>query len=188
MKVKNKKQISVGKLDEPKLDITGFEAVRSNNAPLTQEVQRNVFYKLLTGEGEDAVIEYLKDVRRKMKEGKISLEKVAIPQGINKKLSDYKSKGPHVRGAIYANRHLDKNFGEGSQPKLIFVDRMPSNYPAPKGDGAVCFEETTDLPDDVVINWDKMVEQVVKQAVNNIFDDLGINWNRVEGQKGLGEF
>ncbi|MCX8184914.1 MAG: DNA polymerase II [Sulfolobales archaeon] len=89
----------VGILDDGRIDIVGFEAVRGDWSEIAKEVQENVAKIVLeTGDVKKAV-DYVKNVVIELKQQKISLEKLVIWKTITKSLDEYEVSAPHVAAA-----------------------------------------------------------------------------------------
>jgi DNA polymerase elongation subunit (family B) len=128
---------------------------------------------------------------------------------------------PHIRGARYATAYLDgEDITSGSKPLMFYVngvkannalpetydyeDRFSLNAPEDKPDAnrremkeidrrvdAIAVEDVRNIPDEIEINWEKMAEKTIEDAVTNIaitmdwdFDDLVDKGS----QTGLAEF
>jgi DNA polymerase elongation subunit (family B) len=106
------------------VDITGFEYKRSDIAPITKRVQREVIDRIVHGEELDDVKEYLHGTIAGFEDGDVDLDDVGIPGGIGKRLDAYDTDTAQVRGAKYANLLLGTNFGRGSKPKRLYLERV----------------------------------------------------------------
>ena len=196
--------------DVDDIDITGFEYQRSDIAPLTKEVQREVIERIVYGKDRDAITEYLHDVIEEVLEGELDPEEIAIPGGIGKRLTNYDTPTAHVRGARYANLLLGTNFARGSKPKRIYLKkvhpeffrRMESEegldphendlYREFKRDpDVICFEYADQLPEEFEVDWETMLEKTLKGPIARILEGLDISWEEVRSgqeQTGLGQF
>ncbi|MFW5929314.1 MAG: DNA polymerase domain-containing protein, partial [Halobacteriota archaeon] len=175
-------------LDEPDVDITGFEYRRSDVARITKRVQEDVIEMILDGEGFDEVSDYLRDVVARFKQGEVDLDDVGIPGGIGQKLSAYDSDTAQVKGARYANEQFGTNFKSGSKPKRVYVGRAAEGYPPTD---VICFEYPEQVPDGFRIDRDKMLERTVQKPLERILEALGWSWSEVvsgQRQQGLGSF
>ncbi|MGM0591996.1 MAG: DNA-directed DNA polymerase [Halobacteriota archaeon] len=114
--------------DVDDIDITGFEYKRSDIAPITKRVQRQVIEMIVTGEDTDAVKEYVHDVIVDFQDGNVDLDDVGIPGGIGKRLEGYDTDTAQVRGAKYANLLLGTNFQRGSKPKRLYLSRVKPSF------------------------------------------------------------
>jgi DNA polymerase elongation subunit (family B) len=176
------------KLDEADLDITGFEYKRSDVAGVTKEVQQEVIEMILNGAGFDKVSEYIQDVVARFKEGEYGYDEMGVPGGIGQKLESYDTDTAQVKGAKYANEHLGTNFTSGSKPKRLYVKRVKGDLPPTE---VVCFEYPKQVPDEIEIDTEKMLEKTVRNPIERILEALGWSWSEVvngQRQQGLGSF
>ncbi|ELY78288.1 intein-containing DNA polymerase II [Natrinema pallidum] len=192
------------------IDIVGFEYQRSDIAPITKEVQHRVI-EMIVREGDvEGAKEYVNGVIEDVFAGDISLEEIAIPGGIGKRLDNYDTDTAQVRGAKYANLLLGTNFQRGSKPKRLYLDRVdPSfferleaeegfdartdpRYGAFKRDpDVICFEYEDQIPEAFEVDYDKMLEKTLQGPIERILEALDISWDEVKSgqeQKGLDSF
>ncbi|WP_434531125.1 DNA-directed DNA polymerase [Haloarcula sp. NS06] len=85
------------------IDITGFEYQRSDIAPITKRVQKEVIDRIVRGEDAESIKQYVSDVIEDYQDGNVNYDDVGIPGGIGKKLDNYDTDTAQVRGAKYAN-------------------------------------------------------------------------------------
>ena len=196
--------------DVDDIDITGFEYQRSDIAPITKDVQKEVIDMIVMGEDPEAVKSYLHDVIQDFRAGNVDLDDVGIPGGIGKRLDNYDTDTAQVRGAKYANAVLGTNFQRGSKPKRLYLDRVHSDFferiEAEKGldpstdhvygafrrdPDVICFEYPDQVPEEFEVDWDKMLDKTLKGPIERIIEALGISWEEVktgQEQTGLGSF
>jgi DNA polymerase elongation subunit (family B) len=195
--------------DVDDVDITGFEYKRSDIAPITKEVQREVLEMIVHGEDREGIKEYLHDVITDFREGNYDLERVAIPGGIGKRLDDYDTDTAQVRGAKYANLLLGTNFQRGSKPTRLYLKkvhpefwrRIENERPAVADDplylefkrdpDVICFEYADQVPEEFEVDWDKMLDKTLKGPIARVIEALDISWDEVKSgqeQTGLGSF
>ncbi|RBI64237.1 DNA polymerase elongation subunit [halophilic archaeon] len=196
--------------DVDDIDITGFEYKRSDIAPITKEVQRDVIEMIVTGEDLDDVKEYVHDIIEDFQAGNVDLDDVAVPGGIGKRLDDYDTDTAQVRGAKYANLLLGTNIQRGSKPKRLYLKKVhPSFFERveserdfdPQADplyrefkkdpDVICFEYADQIPDEFEIDWDKMLEKTLRGPIARVLEALDISWEEVKSgqeQTGLGSF
>jgi DNA polymerase I len=192
------------------IDITGFEYQRSDIAPITKRVQKEVIELIVTGAGIEAVKEYVHDVVEDYQAGNVSLDDVAIPGGIGKRLDNYDTNTAHVRGAKYANLLLGTNFQRGSKPKRLYLKRVhsdfferieadhdldPSEDPLYKefkrDPDVICFEYADQIPAEFEVDWEKMLEKTLRGPIARILEALSVSWEEVKAgqeQTGLESF
>ena len=200
--------------DVDDIDITGFEYKRSDIAQITKEVQQNVIETIVTGDDIDEDLEeikaYLVDVIAEVLDGEMELEAVGIPGGIGKKLDAYETPTAQVRGAKYANHMLGTNFGSGSKPKRLYIEKVhpdfwermenergldPQRDPLygefKRDPDVICFEYADQVPDEFEVDWEKMLDKTLKGPIERVIEALGMSWEEVktgQEQTGLGSF
>ncbi|UBF23197.1 DNA polymerase elongation subunit family B [Haloarcula tailed virus 2] len=178
-------------LDEPKMNIKGFEAIRSDKSKATMDTQKMVFNALMTEDVNDArdmLDAYLTD----MLDGNIPLEDIAIPFGMNKNLDDYfkpdRKAMPWFAGAVYANEHIyqDEQIKKGGDQFYFYVDGVDMTLPQTYGPrtqasegcevNCVSVSEPKDLPDAVHVDYQKMIDKTLKNPMAPICNTLGWDW------------
>jgi len=196
--------------DVDDIDITGFEYKRSDIAPITKEVQKEVIEMVVTGEDLSEVKNYVHDRIEEFQTGEVNLERIGIPGGIGKKLEEYDTDTAQVRGAKYANILLGTNFGRGSKPKRLYIKRVHDDFfqrvereqgldPAQNAlygefkreQDVICFEFADQIPPEVRVDWDKMLDRTLKGPIERILEALDVSWEEVKSgqeQTGLGSF
>ncbi|MDZ5810254.1 DNA-directed DNA polymerase [Halorubrum sp. AD140] len=200
--------------DVDDIDITGFEYKRSDIAGITKEVQQNVIETIVTGDDIDKDLEevkaYLVDVIARVLEGDVDLDEIGIPGGIGKKLDAYATPTAQVRGAKYANLMLGTNFGSGSKPKRLYVEKVHPDFWErmeeeegldPQRDhlygefkrdpDVICFEYADQVPEEFEVDWEKMLDKTLKGPIERVIEALGMSWEEVktgQEQTGLGSF
>ncbi|MXV62416.1 hypothetical protein GS429_10140 [Natronorubrum sp. JWXQ-INN-674] len=196
--------------DVDTVDIVGFEYQRSDIAPITKEVQHRVI-EMIVREGDiEGAKDYLNEIIEDVQTGNISLEEIAIPGGIGKRLDNYDTDTAQVRGAKYANLLLGTNFQRGSKPKRLYLDRVDPRfferleneegfdartdplYGAFKRDpDVICFEYDDQIPEEFEVDYDTMLEKTLQGPIERILEALGVSWDEVKSgqeQKGLDSF
>ncbi|MEF8852542.1 MAG: DNA polymerase domain-containing protein [Haloarculaceae archaeon] len=196
--------------DVDDIDITGFEYQRSDIAPITKEVQREVIERIVHGEDIEDVKDYVHDVIADFEAGNVSLDDVGIPGGIGKKLDNYDTDTAQVRGAKYANLLLGTNFGSGSKPKRLYLQKVHPSFfrrveeeldldPAEdplygefkRDPDVICFEYEDQIPEEFEVDWDKMLDKTLKGPIARILEALDVSWEEVKSgqeQTGLESF
>ncbi|WP_200530159.1 DNA-directed DNA polymerase [Halorubrum sp. LN27] len=200
--------------DVDDIDITGFEYKRSDIAGITKEVQQNVIETIVTGDDIDEDLEevksYLVDVIARVLDGDVDVEEIGIPGGIGKKLDAYETPTAQVRGAKYANLMLGTNFGSGSKPKRLYIEKVHPDFWTrmeaeegldPQRDhlygefkrdpDVICFEYADQVPDEFEVDWEKMLDKTLQGPIERVIEALGMSWEEVktgQEQTGLGSF
>ena len=200
--------------DVDDIDITGFEYKRSDIAPITKEVQKEVLEMIVTGAEREEIKSYVGDVIERVQAGEVSLDEIGIPGGIGKKLDNYETDTAQVRGAKYANLLFGTNFASGSKPKRLYLRKVHPSFfraiedekgldpsvdqlygefkrEAESGDAVICFEFDDQVPEAFEVDYEKMLDKTLKGPIARILEALDISWDEVESgqeQTGLGSF
>ena len=200
--------------DVDDIDITGFEYKRSDIAGITKEVQQNVIETIVMGDDIDEdlaeITASLSDVIDDFLAGEIDVETVGIPGGIGKRLDAYETPTAQVRGARYANELLGTNFGSGSKPKRLYLEKVhpdfwermetergldPQHDPIygefKRDPDVICFEYADQIPEEFEVDWEKMLDKTLKGPIERVIEALGTSWEEVktgQEQTGLGSF
>lgn len=166
-------------LDEPEYTVKGFDSKRSDTAPLTEELQKNVFKTILDGADETALIELVQDASDEILDPDCDLEYIGIPGGIGQELEEYENEGAHVRGARYMNELAGTNIGQGDKPRRVYLNptlRVGEGEASEKVD-VISFEEIEDLPDDVrnklEVDTAAMTEKILTKKMEPILSAVG---------------
>ncbi|MBS3760698.1 MAG: DNA polymerase elongation subunit, partial [Halodesulfurarchaeum sp.] len=191
------------------IDITGFEYKRSDIAPITKEVQKDVIERIVTEGDIEGVKEYVHEVIEEYQAGQVSLDDVGIPGGIGKRLDDYETDTAHVRGAKYANLLLGTNFTRGSKPKRLYLKKVHPSFwhrieeeksgieetdlyiEFKRDPDVICYEYADQVPEEFEIDWPKMLEKTLKGPISRVLEALDISWAEVrdgQTQTGLGQY
>ena len=200
--------------DVDDIDITGFEYKRSDIAPITKEVQKNVLEMIVTGAEREEIKSYVGEFIDRVQAGEVSHDEIGIPGGIGKKLDNYDTDTAQVRGAKYANLLFGTNFASGSKPKRLYIEKVHPSFfrqveeeldldpstdqlygafkrEAESGDAVICFEFDDQVPDAFEVDYEKMLDKTLKGPIARILEALDISWDEVESgqeQTGLGSF
>ncbi|MEM4623200.1 MAG: DNA polymerase II [Desulfurococcaceae archaeon] len=94
-----------GLLEDGRIDIVGFEAVRGDWAEIAREVQEKVTEILLKEGSVEKAIEYVRSVVTDLIQGKIPIEKLIIWKTLTKPIEEYDAETPHVSVARKMLRH-----------------------------------------------------------------------------------
>jgi len=88
-----------GLLEDGRVDIVGFEAVRGDWAEIAKDVQEKVTEILLNEKNINKAIEYVRSVIADINQGRIPLEKLVIWKTLTKPIDEYEVDAPHVNAA-----------------------------------------------------------------------------------------
>ncbi len=107
-----------GLLEDGRIDIVGFEAVRGDWTEIAKEVQERIV-EIVLGKGDTReAIEYVRKVIKELKEGRIPLEKLIIWKTLSKKIEEYGVDAPHV---VAAKRMIEAGYQVSKGDKIGYV-------------------------------------------------------------------
>lgn len=149
------------------MKIRGFEERKSNVAPITKQLQKEVLFRAAMGAD---VEDYLRKAVAEVRAGRVDPRHVRLPQRIHKNFDDFKSKGTHVRAAEWSNRELGKQYGKNSKVCVHYgwVERKTKT-------DVFAVDSDDPLPEGSVIDWEKTLDRVVIMPLQSVLDILGIH-------------
>lgn len=124
-------------IEDPKPSISGFSSRRSDTAQLTVETEKEIFDAILHGE-EDRVGTIVYEAAKEITDDDPDLDKIGIPGGMNKKITDDEQKGKrdeyyavtagggypqaaHPRAVYNANQILQSGITQNDKPKRVYL-------------------------------------------------------------------
>lgn len=161
-----------GVTTEGDLYIMGFEPRRSSTAEVTRTVMKEFFKKVLVDDDVNGAIRLLQETWNRLPE--LPIQSVAIPRGIRQ--TEYKVKNPWVTGVEYSTKYLGITFREDKKPRLVYVRGVRGKPPT----HAICItEDVEELPPEVIVDWNRMREVVLKKPFVGILAAIGLDWSVV---------
>ena len=130
-------------LDEPELDVKGFEVVRKDRSIYTKKTQKNLIDKLLRY-GKKQAKEFYDAEKNRWAKKEVPLEEIALSFNPNKDIEDYKSNLPIVK-ALKNSQKLGINIDKQSNRFWIYYC---------KDIGEVAINKDDRLPAQLKIDWD----------------------------------
>lgn len=159
------------------IHVTGFEFVRGDSCRLTKNLQYKTFECILKGDKED-IKPFIRDMVKQIRDGEVNIDDIVVPKTLSKDFSEYKNTPDYVRGCIYANAHFGADIHAHDKIKMLYVKAVPGY---PKTD-IVCFLDKKVLPENVVIDYEKIIEKTVKDKVKDVLDIVDIQVDTLIGK------
>jgi len=167
-----------GELTGTKIEFVGFSSRRSDTPRIARSAERKVMDMILNNVNREEIVDYLKDLDKKIRSNEVSVEEIAFPKGISKSLKEYgkvviddktgkkRKTGtpPVVQGARFSNKYLGTRFRKGSKPKWIYIKSVPRGYP---NTNIISFTET--IPNGFIPDYDKIIERLFKMKLESVF-------------------
>ena len=176
--------------EENKIKIRGFETVRRDWCDLARVTQNKVLEYVLKEGNEKKALEYTKQIIKKLKERKITLNELMIRTQLKKSIDEYKSEGPHVTIAKKM-KSLDMPVKIGMLMQY-YISEPEASQKTKTGKTKGPIRDRAKLPDEKgEYDLDYYLNNQILPAVENIFEVFNINTKElVEGKKqmNLGEF
>lgn len=168
-------------LNEPSYKIKGYETRRSDLPSIGAEVQETVLQRVLDGDSFDEISGYLRAIVTDIREGEISLDRIAIPGSLNKQPEDYPNM-PKRRACLYANDHIDGLWwSEGDSPWVCYVKSVPDDKPVT--DVIAMPWNVESLPDGFELDVETHIEKFVEGPLEPILDELGWKFSELASGK-----
>ena len=137
---------------------------------MTRDAMKLLISMVLEGKPYEEIQPAISEIVRKYRAREYPLDEIGIPGGIGKNLEDYDRPDAQVRAAIYSNTYLGTHFGKASKPKRLYIRSMPKGYP--KTD-VLAFDYSDEVPADVKIDLDVMLEKTLEAPLRRILEPLG---------------
>jgi DNA polymerase elongation subunit (family B) len=179
---------------EPKISITGLEAIKSSTPAYCRQKFKEAFVVLMNL-GEDEMIDFIEKTRAEFKT--LSPEEVSTPRGVSN-LTKYKSnstlysKGTPlaVRGSILYNHHIKRNNLEDKYTLINNGDKIKYCYlklPNPIMENVISYIQKfpTELKLEKYVDYDLQFEKTFIQPLQAILDI--IDW-KIEKYTTLEDF
>lgn len=176
--------------DKGKMKISGFEIKAANSAPISKRVQETAMQLVGMGADEDEVNDAIRPISLAVKNGEIPIEELSPYGRIKNKFAKYKANVPlPVRAAKYYNDNLDPDepFKPGDGAQWVFVKAVPEGMSntvrvAHKTFDAnvIAFRETSEL-DDFTLDYDTIVEKMIRAKLKNIYETMGWSLDTASG-------
>lgn len=150
----------------------------STLAPISKNLENDVLTAVCTGADEEQVIDMVRPLSKRIQRGDVSPKEVATTTRLQKKLYDYsETTGGAVKAARYYNEHFNGNLGEGDSVNWLYVNQVPAGMPSVD---VIAYEDEKIL-DGFSLNYDLMVDKLIKAKIKPIFNALNWDLERASG-------
>lgn len=154
-----------------KLDFTGIELKRSDQAHITKDLLRTFLKDVLMSDDPNAAILSVRSMIASVLDGSISVHQVSIPKGVN----NMDRNDPHVHGVRLCHELFGIAIPDGVKPRLIYL----------KGDRKyLCIYDDMDeglIRSKVSIDWQMCVHKTVEKKMRSYVESIGFKWDQIIG-------
>ena len=154
------------------IEVKGFASKRSNYSKFTRELQGEVLNMILYEKSEQEIIKYVSSEVNKLITKEYDWNYIAIPRGMTKSPAQYDKEDPWIRGCRYSLKHLE-GYEFSPKPLLLYVSKIPG-MPETK---EICVNDNYEVPENIEIDWDKMIHTCVIMPLDRIFDTMNYSFN-----------
>lgn len=156
-----------------RLEVKGFEEVRTDSAKLTKIVQEKIM-RFVLEEDRQGIIEYLKGIVAEF--DSYPVEYIAIPRGLSRNLDEYKKLDiDYIRGARWVKNKYKVDIKAGDKVWYIYAKK-------PYNTISVLDTEMFNKIEGLEINKNRMVERCITKPVEDLIGILDIDFSEVMGQ------
>lgn len=167
-----------------KVEITGFEAVRSDKAPYVRKLQKKLIDMILKKADKHKIKDEIVKAIDDMHNNRVEWTEFRMPVGMNK--INYSNMPEHVRAAEWSNKYLDKDFNMGDKVNVYFgyIKGLPDT-------DVFALKWNDKLPEGAVIDVAAMIRKHLELPLRPVYEYLGITWDEIVSgmsQKGIDDF
>ena len=169
---------------EHKLEIKGFETIRSDSSAIEKKVMKDIYSRLLNGCKRTEISEVVTQIKKDVVRGKYKLDEIAIRRGTNITLD---RTDMYILAARYGEKHLGASWDDYAKLKVLLLRTMPKGMKFPpktsRGNYAIAYDNEFNLYDKAkkedwlrCIDWQSMFERLFDKKINLIEESMG--WSR----------
>ncbi len=152
----------------------------STLAPVSKDLENDILTAICTGANEETVIGMVRPIAKKIMKGDVSIKDISTTTRLQKRLPEYSdTAGGAVKAARYYNEHIAQrnHFGHGDSVNWVYVSKSKDGLPYTP---VVAYEDISEL-DGFIVDYDLMVDKIVKDKIKPIFKALDWDLERASG-------
>jgi DNA polymerase I len=176
---------------EDEVEYKGFELVRSDSAPITADVQKEVLRMILQeDEPQESVRSYLKENWDAVVSGDVSLGDIGKPSAISSDIwtygyseqddgsFNYYTPQPHIRGQRYANAYIDGEDMDSGKPLMFYARGIQVTSDLPE---TYSYDNKLKADEDEprMVEADRPVDAVAVEDVRRMPEAVLIDWEKM---------
>jgi len=156
--------------------IMGFQNRRSDTPKFTKGFQKEVLSMILDGKGKDDLFSYIRNAVDNFKN--LEIDDIAIPKNFTKPFDEYEGGSANsvfINAAKWCNDKFDMDIGGGSKVLFLYLKR-------PSVPGGIVYnrgEYYKVKSDDIVIDYDRMLERGIYMPIDTIVEAMGFTMDEL---------
>jgi len=154
-----------GKPHDPKLYVKGIELKQNRLPPVMKEVMSDCINDLLSFETEKTMTSKLQDIINDIVKGFIPKVDLCIKGRLKHNLENYSVLSEARAGAAWANKHLGKGYGKGSD--FLAVIDSKGQY--------IAFDDPSDIEGIAEIGYKHMAEKFIVNKIKPYYEIVGFD-------------
>jgi DNA polymerase I len=166
-------------MDEPEIEIKGFEYKRSDTPPLLADLQKNVLQGIMAGMSDSDLRGLVFEAGEKITRTGVDWDYIGIPGGIGKRLGTYDNPGAHIRASKNANELLGLGFGKGDKPSRVYLEPKDVTVgETTERIDVIAFdrgEELEPIESQISVDVPTMREKIIAKPMGRILDPIDID-------------
>jgi len=165
--------------EKGQLKVTGYAIKASSSAPITKRIQSVAMKLIGHGADEEEVSSTLRKISLEVKNGTIPLADIIQSTRLTKPPHEYDKPTPGAKAAMHYNEHIkgDK-WKKGDSVSWTYIANTGTlpDYFTIKGEKKrtqfMAFRDIDEL-DSVVIDWEKILDVLVKKKLKRLYESVG---------------
>ena len=163
-----------GFLAEPETEIKGFASVKTDRSQFSRHLQKTVLEMILAGTDSNSIMIFIYSEIQKFYKNEYKYEYIAIPKAITNDIDAYKISNPWIDGVKWSMQNLD-SFQMSVKPFLLYV--KPTKEINTE---VICFNNESELPKDLKLDYKKMLEACAYKIVQNILPMINEDADKIK--------
>ena len=161
-----------GNIEEIDIETKGFAAKRSDRSSFSRNLQSQIFKMLFSEYTKEEILNFIYQEIDKFYNKEHGYEFIGIPKAVTRNIEEYKVNTPWIRGIKWSEKNIN-GYSFSPKPYLLYVKDSKYNT------DVICFDNERQVPNDMIIDVEKMLEVSVYNIIKKILTVLNIDENKV---------
>ena len=169
--------------------IQGFEAKKKSTSPIVKNLQEKLLKDILVGQEEEIIFSSIQLIVDNIRNGVYTPDEICIKKKLKQDLHKYKTQTDHVKAAKWANENLGCMIKEDETTvkMLVVKNTHEAKLLKVKEDKVIAYE-TEDQIAHLLIDYDVMIDKMLRGKLKNIFSSMGWDLDSVLLEEKIGGF